>query len=50
LEIYNGNLGRLFPKGALIVQDGFNYDQDTLNFQNYKIVDLAKIRNFLPKK
>ncbi|WP_116125538.1 phytase [Lewinella sp. IMCC34183] len=32
-----------FPRGLLVVQDGFNYDGDTLRPQNFKYVDFGKV-------
>ncbi|MEO0734349.1 MAG: phytase, partial [Bacteroidota bacterium] len=32
-----------FPGGALVVQDGFNFDGDTLRAQNFKYVDWGEV-------
>ena len=49
LEIYTGYLNKKYPKGILVVQDGFNFDNDTLNFQNFKIIDIRKINKLIKK-
>ncbi len=49
LEIFNKYLNKQYPEGILIVQDGFNFDKDTLNFQNFKIIDIRKINKLIPK-
>ena len=41
-------LGKQFPKGLFIAQDGFNYDGEVQKAQNFKIVDwqmIEKVRN-----
>jgi len=43
IEIITKTLGPNFPKGALIVQDGFNYDGDEKKSQNFKIIDLRDV-------
>ncbi|HHU58170.1 MAG TPA: phytase [Bacteroidales bacterium] len=40
LSIFNGALGEQFPKGLLVVQDGFNRAGDSALPQNFKLVDL----------
>lgn len=47
IEIFNGNLGHQFPNGVLVVQDGFNYDGNQKNNQNFKIVDLNNVLSFI---
>jgi len=47
IEIFNESLGNTFPEGVLIVQDGFNYDGKSLNYQNFKIIDLRKVKKYL---
>jgi len=49
LEVTALSLGEKFPHGALVVQDGFNYDADSLVNQNFKIVPWESIaRLFVP--
>ncbi len=43
LEVTNVSLGETFPNGLLVVQDGFNYDGDTLLNQNFKYVRWEKV-------
>ncbi len=43
LEVTAKPLGKLFPHGILVVQDGFNYDADSLINQNFKFVDWEDI-------
>lgn len=43
LEVVNLALGDKFPNGLLVVQDGFNYENDTLRNQNFKLVSWDKI-------
>lgn len=43
LDITHFALNETFPAGCLIVQDGHNYDGDTLLSQNFKLVDFRKI-------
>lgn len=38
LDICSFSLGKDFPKGMIVVQDGFNYDGDTKKSQNFKLV------------
>jgi len=38
LDVINLPLGRDFPDGLLVVQDGFNHDGDSLVPQNFKLV------------
>lgn len=48
LEIMKGNLGSQFPKGILVVQDGFNYNDEKIReAQNFKFVDLRKVMKFI---
>ena len=43
LEVSNYGFSERFPAGILVVQDGFNFDGDSLSSQNFKIVDLRKV-------
>lgn len=43
LDVLNLALGDKFPNGLLVVQDGFNYKNDTLQTQNFKLVSWDKI-------
>jgi 3-phytase len=43
LEAIAGNFGPSFPDGLLVVQDGFNYAADTLQPQNFKLVDWRRV-------
>ena len=43
LDVTNLALGDKFPNGLLVVQDGFNYENDTLRNQNFKLVSWDKI-------
>ncbi len=36
-----------FPKGLLVVQDGYNYDKKKKKSQNFKLIDWAKIEKYL---
>ena len=43
LDVTNVSLGDLYPHGLLVVQDGFNYEGDSLLNQNFKYVRWDKI-------
>lgn len=47
IDVTNIPLGKEFPKGILVVQDGFNKDGDTELNQNFKVVSFDKILKFL---
>jgi 3-phytase len=47
LEISNVSLPG-FPKGILVVQDGFNYDDRKKKSQNYKIVSWESVEVYFP--
>ncbi len=47
LEVVNVALGPDFPFGLLVVQDGFNYDGDSLLPQNFKLVPWEQIHQAL---
>ena len=51
IEISSKNLGSQFPDGVLIVQDNENTTKDgDLLKQNFKIIDLKKVINFVKQK
>ncbi|WP_158281435.1 phytase [Sediminitomix flava] len=50
IETINVSLGEKFPKGALIVQDGFNFENDSIQAQNFKVVNWEKIEALLEAK
>lgn len=50
LETVSIPLGEKYPKGALVVQDGFNFDGDSLLPQNFKIIDWRKVEAVLEQK
>lgn len=43
IEVSPAAFGEKFPSGILVVQDGFNYEGDSLKPQNFKIVDWREI-------
>ncbi len=46
LEVTSVPLGKMYPHGILVVQDGFNYEADSLVNQNFKLVaweDIASL-------
>jgi 3-phytase len=43
LEIYSRSLTDQYPKGILLVQDGFNYEGDSLVAQNFKLVNFSDV-------
>jgi 3-phytase len=43
LEVIPDSLSPQFPGGLLVVQDGFNYQADTLIPQNFKLVDWRQV-------
>ncbi|MCK5029205.1 MAG: phytase [Bacteroidales bacterium] len=43
LEVVNFPLNEEFPMGMLVVQDGYNFSNDTLRNQNFKYISLEKI-------
>lgn len=47
LEIVNTPLNSKFPKGMLVLQDGYNFKNDTLRNQNFKYVSWEKIEKLL---
>lgn len=49
LEITNSYINESFPKGFLVVQDGFNFSGDTLQRQNFKYISIEKIDKLIQK-
>jgi 3-phytase len=47
IEINLSNFGELYPKGILVVQDGYNFDNDSLVNQNFKIVPFDLVLDIL---
>jgi len=48
LEVMKGNFGDQFPKGILVVQDGFNYNHKGVReAQNFKLVDLREVMKYV---
>ncbi len=47
LDVISEPLGANFPQGLLVVQDGFNYDGEILQAQNFKYISWAEIANLL---
>ncbi len=47
LEVCPVKLGEAYPKGILVVQDGFNVDGEIKQNQNFKIIDLTKVISLL---
>jgi len=47
LEIVNFPLNDKFPKGMLVVQDGYNFENDSICKQNFKYISWEKIEEFL---
>ena len=43
LEVVNFPLNEKFPKGMLVVHDGYNFSNDTLRNQNFKYISWEKI-------
>lgn len=40
-------LGSKYPQGVFVVQDGYNFEGDTLKSQNFKYIDFREIQNIL---
>ena len=49
IDICNIALGKQYPKGILVVQDGFNYNGEEHLSQNFKIVDWRKVDALIEK-
>ncbi len=43
LDITHFYLNEVFPAGIFVVQDGYNYNSDTLTSQNFKVVDFRRM-------
>jgi 3-phytase len=43
IDVTNQYLGEQFPNGMFVVQDGFNFENDTLQPQNFKYIDWREI-------
>lgn len=50
LEVVSVALGDAFPKGLLVVQDGFNYEGQKAINQNFKYINMADVLPFLNAK
>ena len=48
LEVVNFPLNDKFPKGMLVVQDGYNFSNDSLRNQNFKYISWEKIELLFP--
>jgi len=44
LDVVTDSLNATFPKGLLVVQDGFNYEGDSLRAQNFKLISWEKVQ------
>ena len=49
LEVTPIALNPSFPKGILVVQDGFNYDEGKYRPQNFKIIDWQAIEEIIAR-
>lgn len=47
IEVTSFPINKTYPKGMLVVQDGFNYDGDSLLSQNFKYISWKAIDDFL---
>ena len=43
VDVVNNNLGPLFPKGMLVVQDGSNDGEGSIRKQNFKFVSIKDV-------
>lgn len=50
LDVVTDSLNAEYPKGLLVVQDGFNYKGDSLIAQNFKLVSWKEVLQKLPQK
>ncbi len=50
LDIVSDSLDQNFPEGLLVVQDGFNFDQEILKSQNFKFVSIKNILRGISKE
>jgi len=49
LDIAIGSFNQYFPNGILVVQDGYNYNNNVKDKQNFKYISLEKIFKFIDK-
>lgn len=47
LDMVRDSLSPLYPRGLLVVQDGFNYDGETMVPQNFKLISMTKVLKLL---
>jgi 3-phytase len=47
LDVVSDSLSPAFPKGLLVVQDGFNYEGESLRSQNFKLVSWGKVMDII---
>ncbi len=47
IEVTSFPINKTYPKGMLVVQDGFNYDGDSLVSQNFKYISWKNIEDIL---
>lgn len=47
LDVTPDSLSPVFPRGLIVMQDGFNYDGDTLRAQNLKLVSWGEVEKLL---
>lgn len=47
LDVCSMPIGEQYPKGLIIMQDGFNYDGIDIKSQNFKIIDNRKVLEFI---
>ena len=47
LDVINYYISEEFPKGMMVVQDGFNFENDSIRAQNFKFISLEKIENIV---
>ncbi len=50
LDVVSDSLSEAFPRGLLVVQDGFNYKGDSLQAQNFKLISWKRIVEIVPTK
>lgn len=47
LEIVNVPLNEKYPKGMLVLQDGFNFKDDSIQRQNFKYISWEEVEQFI---
>lgn len=47
LDVVNDSLSPSYPNGIMVMQDGFNFDGDTLRPQNFKYIDWKEIKKVI---